>query len=45
MLANDQEDSAKNQMDDLFGAPPLIKGEDAARYWRLRAAITHEINP
>ena len=45
MLANNQEDSAIRQMDDLFGEPPLIKGEDTARYWRLHAAIAHAIKP
>jgi hypothetical protein len=32
-------------IDDLFGAPPLIRGEDLARYERLLAAIEHEIKP
>jgi hypothetical protein len=45
MLAENQEDSAINQMDDLFGEPPLLKGEDTARYGRLLAAIKHEIKP
>ncbi len=31
--------------DDLFGVPPLIKGEDKARYSRLLAAIEHETKP
>jgi hypothetical protein len=30
---------------DLFGEPPLIKGEDKQRYCRLLAAVTHEIKP
>jgi hypothetical protein len=45
MLATNPNDSAISQIDDLFGAPPLIKGEDTARYWRLHAAIAHEIEP
>jgi hypothetical protein len=45
MLASNPKDSAITQIDDLFGAPPLIKGEDTARYWRLHAAIAHEIKP
>jgi hypothetical protein len=45
MLATNPNDSAKSQIDDLFGAPPLIKGEDTARYWRLHAAIAHQIKP
>ena len=32
-------------MSDLFGNPPLMKGEDAARYWRLHAAIEHDHQP
>jgi len=45
MLATNPNDPAKSQIDDLFGAPPLIKGEDTARYWRLHAAIAHQIKP
>jgi hypothetical protein len=45
MLAENQDDSAVSQMDDLFGPPPLIKGEDVARYWRLHAAIAHASIP
>jgi hypothetical protein len=45
MLAENQEGSAADAMNDLFGPPPLIQGEDAARYWRLHAAIAHEIKP
>jgi hypothetical protein len=37
--------SDNNQQDDLFGEPPLIKGENSARYYRLFAAIKHEIKP
>jgi hypothetical protein len=32
-------------LDGLFGPPPLIKGEDKARYWRLHAAITDQMKP
>lgn len=45
MLATNPNDSTTSQIDDLFGVPPLIKGEDTARYWRLHAAIAHEIKP
>ena len=41
-IANNEE-SDKNLIDDLFGPPPLIKGEDLARYRRLESAIEHEI--
>jgi hypothetical protein len=30
---------------DLFGKPPLMKGEDIGRYNRLLAAIEHQIKP
>jgi hypothetical protein len=43
MLINSECD--KTLIDDLFGPPPLIKGEDLARYRRLQSAIEHEINP
>ena len=45
MSDNNKKDSALSQMDDLFGEPPLIKGEDSARYYRLFAEIKHEIKP
>ncbi len=45
MSNENQEDTAADLMNDLFGPPPLMKGEDAARYWRLHAAIVHEIKP
>jgi hypothetical protein len=45
MLANNPEDSIADQMSDLFGEPPLMSGEDKARYWRLHAAVRHEIKP
>ena len=45
MSADNQQDSALSQMSDLFGEPPLIKGEDKARYWRLHAAVGHELQP
>jgi hypothetical protein len=40
-----QQDSSLSQMNDLFGEPPLIKGEDKARYLRLLAAIENELQP
>jgi hypothetical protein len=45
MLAKDQENPAVSNFDDLFGPPPLIKGEDTARYSRLLNAIEHEVKP
>jgi hypothetical protein len=45
MLAENHEGSAESQIEDLFGPPPLIKGEDAARYWRLHAAVMDQIKP
>ena len=45
MLDNNQQSSTVSQMSDLFGEPPLIRGEDKARYWRLHAAVEHEIKP
>jgi hypothetical protein len=45
MLVENQEGSAESHIEDLFGPPPLIRGEDAARYWRLHAAVTYEIKP
>jgi hypothetical protein len=34
-----------NEIDDLFGKPALINGEDEDRYLRLRAAVEAEIKP
>jgi hypothetical protein len=45
MSVNNQQDSAVSQMSDLFGEPPLMRGEDSARYWRLHALVTHEFKP
>jgi hypothetical protein len=45
MLANSQGGAAVDQLDDLFGEPPLIRGEDKARYWRLHGAIAHQMKP
>src|SRR5271167_2541099 len=45
MSANNPKDSPTNQMSDLFGKPPLIRGEDEARYWRLQALVEHEMKP
>src|ERR1700722_9899863 len=45
MLDTSQQDSTVNQMSYLFGEPPLMKGEDSARYWRLHAAIEHDHKP
>jgi hypothetical protein len=45
MPITSKEEADKNLVDDLFGPPPLIRGEDLARYRRLQSAIEHEINP
>ena len=45
MPIENNEESDKDLIDDLFGPPPLIRGEDLARYRRLQSAIEHEINP
>jgi hypothetical protein len=45
MPMTSSDNSDKNLIDDLFGPPPLIKGEDLARYRRLQSTIEHEINP
>src|ERR1700680_140608 len=45
MLTENHEGSAESRIEYLFGPPPLIRGEDAARYWRLHAAITHQMKP
>jgi hypothetical protein len=34
-----------NKIDDLFGKPSLINGEDEGRYLRLRAAVEAELKP
>ena len=34
-----------NSADDLFGEPPLMKGENRDRYFRLLAAVSHQIQP
>jgi hypothetical protein len=45
MSAKKQNDSVVDSMVDLFGSPPLIKGEDETRYWRLHAAFEHDVQP
>ena len=45
MPAGNKNDSTISHIDDLLGKPPLIRGEDAARYWRVNAAIAHESKP
>src|SRR5271169_4159451 len=45
MSANNPKDSPTDQMSDLLGPPPLIRGEDHARYLRLQAAVEHQIQP
>src|ERR1700730_15437064 len=44
MLAK-QEDPSISLMLELFGEPPLLKGEDEERYLRLYAAVEHHIQP
>lgn len=39
------QEKATDLIEDLFGEPPLLKGEDKARYMRLRAAVEAEVNP
>jgi hypothetical protein len=43
MLVKSESESTKDLIEDLFGPPPLIKGEDIARYRRLHDAIEHEV--
>jgi len=43
MLANSRTGSTASEMGDLFGPPPLIKGEDKARYCRL--LVEHDFKP
>jgi hypothetical protein len=45
MLDHNPQSSAVSQMSDLFGEPPLIRGENRARYDRLFAAAEHQIQP
>jgi hypothetical protein len=45
MSTNKLKNSTADQMSDLFGPPPLIRGEDLARYWRLQAAVEHQVQP
>ena len=45
MSAEKQQDPSINPTCDLFGEPPLLKGEDKERYLRLLAAIEHQVDP
>lgn len=45
MPSANKDDQTINPMDDLFGEPPLIQGEDKERYFRLLAAVRQEIKP
>lgn len=45
MSDNDPKDDPANQMIDLFGKPPLIRGENEARYWKLLAAVERDRKP
>jgi hypothetical protein len=38
-------ENPNNQIDELFGPPPVMRGEDLVRYRRLQAAVEHEIKP
>lgn len=45
MSDNNSKDDPENQMIDLFGKPPLIRGENEARYWKLLAAVERDRKP
>jgi hypothetical protein len=45
MSSEKPEDKNINQLEPLFGEPPLLKGEDKARYMKLRAAVEAELQP
>ena len=45
MLAKTREALATGPMRDMFGKPPLIKGEKAEDYWRLWGAFAADLNP
>jgi hypothetical protein len=45
MLADKQEVLAVDQMRILFGAAPILKGEDEEHYWSLCAAFAADLNP
>jgi hypothetical protein len=45
MLPTTREGLATSPMRDLFGKPPLIKGENAEDYWRLWDACAADHNP
>ena len=45
MLDRKQKTQATNPLYDLFGKPPLIKGEDEAHYFSLRDAFEEDIKP
>ena len=45
MLASKNDSSGTSELDDLFGLPPLMKGEDKARYYRLLAAVERDFKP
>jgi hypothetical protein len=45
MSSDKPEDENIDQLEHLFGKPPLLEGEDQERYYRLRAAVVGELNP
>src|SRR5271155_103740 len=45
MLAAKEEDQTDDQSDNMFGQPPLLKGEDRKRYFSLRAALAAAVKP
>jgi hypothetical protein len=45
MSSNKPETEINDQLESLFGQPPLLKGEDKTRYQRLRAAVVADLEP
>lgn len=44
-MSADQPEETKSRLEDLFGKPPLLEGEDRELYMRLYAAIEADIEP
>jgi hypothetical protein len=45
MSSDKPEDKNIDQLEHLFGKPPLLEGEDEERYQRLRAAVVRDLKP